>query len=193
MMIFGHLGIGSFLSAPFRRGLPMRWILLGTLLPDLIDKPLYYGLSFATGKHAAELGLISGTRTFGHTALLLVAMLLIALAAKNRVLAALSIGAATHLLLDGLSDQYIRAATGVNPESALLWPFFTQHFPVMPFDSLQAHVAHYQNPFTVGTEVGGVALLSWDLWKNRHRSEVLRFFRERRQARRLRKKMRKPT
>jgi len=31
------------------------------ILPDMIDKPLYYGLSFATGRHG--LGLISGTRS----------------------------------------------------------------------------------------------------------------------------------
>ncbi|MBI5201898.1 MAG: metal-dependent hydrolase, partial [Elusimicrobia bacterium] len=41
MIFFGHLGLGDALAAPVRRGLPRRWVLLGTVLPDLLDKPLY--------------------------------------------------------------------------------------------------------------------------------------------------------
>ena len=49
MFFFGHLGAGSRLASPFSKGLPRGLLLLGTLLPDLIDKPLFYGLLFLRG------------------------------------------------------------------------------------------------------------------------------------------------
>src|SRR4051812_43545813 len=104
MFVFGHLGIGSKLATPWAQGLPRRWLLVGTLLPDLIDKPLYYGLSFATGKSGTDLGLISGTRTFGHTALFLVLLALGSIIRRSRILAALALGTATHLLIDNFGD-----------------------------------------------------------------------------------------
>jgi hypothetical protein len=47
MFFFGHLGVGATLVRPWKERLPFRWVLLGAVLPDLIDKPLYYGLSWA--------------------------------------------------------------------------------------------------------------------------------------------------
>src|ERR1700733_5728748 len=100
MIFFGHLGIGLKTAQPFRRDLPLKPLLLGTLLPDLIDKTLYYGLSFATGRRGAELRLISGTRTFGHTILFTLALGAIAARRRSKTLAALALGSATHLFLD---------------------------------------------------------------------------------------------
>ena len=51
-----------------------RAFFVGALLPDLIDKPLYYGWSWLTGKHGADAGLISGTHLFGHTGVFLLAL-----------------------------------------------------------------------------------------------------------------------
>ncbi len=77
MFVLGHLGIGKRLAAhPYRRfsRVDKRAFFVGALLPDLIDKPLYYGWSWLTGKHGAEAGLISGTHLFGHTGLFLLAL-----------------------------------------------------------------------------------------------------------------------
>ena len=65
MFVFGHLGIGYKLASPWSRRLSKRLILLGTVLPDLIDKPVYYGLSWWTGKSGAALGLIDRARQVG--------------------------------------------------------------------------------------------------------------------------------
>src|SRR4051812_16556438 len=107
MFVFGHLGIGSKLATPWAMGLRRRWILLGTILPDLIDKPVYYGLSYARGLRGAALGLMSGTRTFGHTGALLLLMATFSILKKSRFLAALSLGMATHLLLDGITEHFL--------------------------------------------------------------------------------------
>src|SRR5687767_3274929 len=98
MFVFGHLGIGKTIADPTLRrySLPLAPLFIGSLLPDLIDKPLYYGLVALTGKRGAELELIHGTRTFGHTALLLLLILMW----KRPVVRALALGVLTHIALD---------------------------------------------------------------------------------------------
>ncbi|MCM2323807.1 MAG: metal-dependent hydrolase [Oligoflexia bacterium] len=171
MLFFGHLGIGNAIAAPFRRGLSLRWLLFGTVAPDLFDKALYYGLSWSTGRRGAELGLISGTRTVSHTALFLLLLCLVAWARKSRLVAALSLGIATHLLLDGLGDLYGHGMLG--PQSSpLLWPLLYSRFPVYPFADAAEHLATWRQPFILGGELVGLLLLSWEGWKLRHRREL---------------------
>ncbi len=175
MFILGHLGIGLRLAAllPGVARAP-RWIALGTLLPDLLDKPLYYGLSLATGKHAAALGLISGTRTLGHTALLGLA-LAAALALRGHRLAgrALLAGLFTHWLLDlggepaGALLQRLGLLAPLPPSAgpstlaAILFPALGLHFPVIPFRNVAEHFASLRNLYTVS----GEALGGWLLWR----------------------------
>lgn len=165
MIFFGHLGIGKALASAFRKGLPTRWLLLGTVLPDLVDKPLYYGLVLVTGKRAAELGMVSGTRTFGHTAIFVLMLGTFATLRRSRKLSALSLGIATHLLLDGLTDYYFLISHGLTPGSALLWPL--NSFPVMPHPTLREHVGAWRNPFLIVSEVIGVSFLVPDFAKAR--------------------------
>lgn len=186
MFIFGHLGIGNQIARPWSRGLSTRWILFGTLLPDIFDKILYYGFSFATGLHGADLGritLISGTRTFGHTALLLVVLTLLAQWRKSRILAALSLGMATHLLLDNVYDRLVfgeiasfsaDAADLSSAFQALVFPYFGWHFAVIPFQNMGEHFwAIFGNKALMGTEIAGVALLAWHAWKSQHGQELI--------------------
>ena len=130
MFIFGHLGIGSKLVHPFSRGLSDKAVLLGTILPDLIDKPLYYGFSFFTRKQGAELGMISGTRTLGHTALFLVLLTSSAYIKKSRFLTALSLGVATHLLRVARADNFLNNFYNFPIHSVLFWPFIIANFPL---------------------------------------------------------------
>ena len=139
MFFFGHMGIGSKLVAPWSKGLPRRWVLLGTLLPDLIDKPLYYGMALFTGRHGADLGLVSGTRTFGHTALFLLILSLIAILRSSKPLAALAVGVMTHLLLDNWVEHYFMGKVGAD-HLALFFPFLGFHFPVMPYGTFSEHL-----------------------------------------------------
>ena len=177
MWVFGHLGIGSKLAAPFSRKLPLKWVLIGTILPDLIDKPLYYGAVLATGKHAAEIGLISCTRTIGHTALFLFALSFIAFVRKSTLFAALTIGVATHLVLDGFQDYWFLRVLHFEGESSLvlaaLYPFYRTYFGTMPFDTLTEHLETLGRPMTLGAEIVGIAILGWDYWKKKWRFRKL--------------------
>src|SRR4051812_42997977 len=95
MFVLGHMGIGRALVRPWQRYFPVVAFFAGTLLPDIIDKPLY---------HFHLLGPMPATRMVGHTGLLVLGVALLALVTHARPLAAVAAGMATHLVLDCLMD-----------------------------------------------------------------------------------------
>ena len=158
MFWLGHMGIGLETAKIVDRDPPLKPLLLGTLLPDLLDKPLYYGLSWATGRHAAALSIVAGTRTFGHTILLTAAIYAAGAARKSRTATALALGMATHLVLDMATDLCVRNA-GFSMR-AFAWPLLGWQFPVYPFYGWHEHVMSVRHPFMIATEsIGAVCLL----------------------------------
>ena len=92
-----------------------RILLLGSLLPDIVDKPLGFWLLPELFNHS--------TRNIGHTlvfnlSLLVVGLLLLRLTQCSRPLC-LGLGSAGHLLLDHMWEQ----------PSKFLWPFYGWSFP----------------------------------------------------------------
>ncbi|MCC7442933.1 MAG: hypothetical protein IT285_14970 [Bdellovibrionales bacterium] len=173
MFILGHVGIGLKISKPFMGkgagGLSWAWTALGTLLPDLIDKPLYYGLSLVTGLKGAELGLISGSRTMGHTLLFLMILLGFAVLRRSKAAAALALGAATHLVLDHLGDSVGSIWNGglsvafdwANDQVVgLLWPLLGNRFPVYPFVDGADHLLGALKPHAIAAEAAGALILA---------------------------------
>ena len=157
MFLLGHLGIGLKTAQPLRRDLPLKPLLLGTLLPDLIDKPMYYGLAWATGRRGFDLGLISGTRTFGHTLLFTATLAALASARRSKILAALALGSATHLLLDVVSDVFTRKTD--YSLRILAWPLLGWRFPGYLYEGLGEHLGHFRQPFFLYAELIGAILL----------------------------------
>jgi hypothetical protein len=178
MFFLGHLGIGSKLVSPWSKGLPKWPLLLGTALPDLIDKPLYYIPHLITGRRGAELGLISGTRTFGHTALFALGITAYALLKKSRFFAALALGVGSHLLLDGLGDYLMHPAASQGwimqgGQSALFWPLTGNEYPVIPFKSIEEHLSMAQRPWIFIGEIVGFLILTMDSFIKRNRQVKL--------------------
>jgi hypothetical protein len=157
-----------------RPKLHLGWLVFGALLPDLIDKPLYYGLVFATGKRASDLGLISGTRTVGHTAIFLMIWIALAWLFRRRpagaILTAIAWGVASHVLLDNLGDlPGVMAGTHGDGPSTLdgfLYPLRGTHFPVSPFQSIGEHLLSATRLYVLAGEFLGLALLA-DAWRQR--------------------------
>jgi hypothetical protein len=147
----------------------MRWLVVGGLLPDLIDKPLYYGLVLATGKRGAELGLISGTRTFGHTGLHLLFWIGLWAIRRTPALAAMAWGVASHLLLDNIGDLF-GEHVGPTAFDALMFPLYGAHFPIAFFKSIKEHLLSIKNVYIAGGELGGAALLIWS-WARKRSSK----------------------
>lgn len=202
MFFLGHIGIGTWLSRPWRgqgrdraQTLPVWPVVLGTLLPDLIDKPLYYGWSWIQHAQGPALGLISGTRTFGHTVLLLLVIVGVAYGRRSKVGAALALGIATHLLLDQVSDSLFKSVWheewlvqpnhGPTFAHALFFPFLGWEFPYARFDSLASHLKSGSRTVTLGGEVLGLALILWQVWiaRNLRWPRIQSFWRKSKTAR----------
>ncbi len=170
MLPLGHLGIGSRLLGPYRTRFDWRLLYLGCLLPDLIDKPLYYALSLATGRHGAALGLFSGSRTIGHT--LLFFFLLAALSFGYRGFAAVAAGVATHLFLDNLGDLFApQAPLERLTVVALVFPLLGVRFPVAPFADFADHLMRdLTSIYSIAGELIGGAILLAAWFKQRRQS-----------------------
>lgn len=157
MFVLGHLGIGSRMLGPLRRRLPWPWLFFGCVLPDLIDKPLFYALLWSRGHPDA---FISGTRTFGHTGLFLLLLTALAALFRSRALWAVAAGVLTHLLLDGLGELFITPPDDAHFLIALSFPWYGVRFPVAHFDSLYEHLRiGAQSAYNIVGEVLGGAIL----------------------------------
>jgi hypothetical protein len=155
MFVLGHIGIGRAIARPWRSRLPVIPLIVGMLLPDLIDKPLYYSRAWA---------LITCTRTFGHTGLLILLIAAAAYVRRSRALAAVSVGMITHGILDCIVDL-----PAVGRESAtwvaMLWPLLGHEFVVFYFPSMKAHFLQLGSWQVVSGEVVGGMLMLIEWWR----------------------------
>ena len=135
-----------------RERLPARWLIFGCLLPDLIDKPLFYLVG--------PTKLISGSRTFGHTFLFLLALFLLALLSRRAAVWAIFAGVATHLALDIAGEVTVGASPDSSIWIALLFPLLGVRFPVAHFHTLLEHLrVSAENLYVIFGEVAGGAIL----------------------------------
>ncbi len=171
MLLFGHLGIGKRLALTVNRNLPLFPLLVGTLLPDLIDKPVYYGLSWITQRTGNNIPLFTCTRTLGHTCLFLLLWIFVskALRARKSMYAsscvAITAGIGTHLFLDLLSDGVLVGLLSSSPRPepaafvAFLYPLYLPRFSISTFSGLSDHASHALNPFNLACEIIGLIFL----------------------------------
>jgi hypothetical protein len=181
VFIFGHIGIGRKLASPWSRGLPFWPLVLGMLLPDLIDKSAFYALRFLGVTDT----IIDGTRTFAHTALFLLIVWAISGLMKSKNLLAVALGMATHLLLDNVADRLHDVFHPGTPTShsaaiALLWPLMGVRFSPFPFHSMGEHLSGNLQPEILIAEAVGLLLIGWDYWKTENRVELRKFLFSRR-------------
>lgn len=168
MFLFGHLGVGSRILTPFTKKLDLRWVLLGCILPDLLDKPLYYGTSLLSGQHGVANGLICGTRTFGHTVLFLTFFVGPMVLRRSKGFSALALGIASHLLLDSIVDTWMTHRVNI----PFLWPLPDWPFPVFPHKGAGSHLMNFFHPVIFWSEVVG-ALFCFELYlRNRKKRRI---------------------
>ena len=140
MFLLGHLGIALGLAwlLTFRSSarVDYRLILLGSVLPDLIDKPLGIALGLET-------------RIYGHTFVFLAAVLALGFVPRWASLRLLGFGAATHLLLDRIWDM----------PRIVLWPAYGWAFRPAPFDAGFWWDVIFMDPYVQAGEVLGAVVL----------------------------------
>ena len=140
MYTLGELGISLGLAwlvfFRFRERVDFRLVLLGGILPDLIDKPL-----------GAVLGLEA--RLWAHTLLFLAILTLLSRLPTLRALQWVAFGDAVHLLVDLMWEQ----------PNVALWPAFGWGFP----PGTQSLAGYFQilltNPYVQFGEIVGAAIL----------------------------------
>ncbi len=140
MFLLGHLGIGLglawLLNWKSDVRVDYRLVLVGSILPDLIDKPI--GIS---------LGL--ETRIWAHTFLFLVAVLAVSRVPAWGGLRLVGFGAATHLLLDEMWTQ----------RETFLYPAYFWVFPPARFSVDFWFEALLHDPVVQAGEIVGVTIL----------------------------------
>jgi membrane-bound metal-dependent hydrolase YbcI (DUF457 family) len=108
MLLFAHVGL-ALASSRFWKGAAVGFLALGSMLPDIIDKPA--GLIF--------FGTPAIGRTFAHTLLFLFILLWLAYSMRSIALVSISLGVFIHLALDSMWSTPV----------VLFWPAFG-NFPL---------------------------------------------------------------
>jgi hypothetical protein len=164
MFPFGHVGIGTHLiPRAVRERLPWRWLALGCLLPDLLDKPIWLAAQWL----GVELPQLESARLFGHTAWFAAAFAVAARLSRTRQLAALAYAIPTHLVLDMVTDWGRGGGWGAW-ERWLFWPLEIPRLHLLRAASpLQELSAELRVPVNFAAELLGATLLLWDFARAR--------------------------
>ena len=110
MLLFAHVGL-ALATARLNSQLDLLFLALGSMLPDIVDKPL--GLLLFGSPNMG--------RTFAHTLLFLIILAAVSLRQRDIRLASLSWGVLVHLILDSMWSSPV----------TLLWPLLGG-FPLAP-------------------------------------------------------------
>lgn len=162
MFVLGHIGIGRLIVGPRGRALPVAPFVFGTVLPDLIDKPMYY---------SGVWEFVSCTRTFGHTGLFLLSLAAVAWIRRSRAWGAVALAVATHLILDRVLDLQSRGTSSV--WIAFTWPFLYSHFAQYDL-RVSDHIRMFWRPDIFITEMIGLFLIVREYLKRRATGVPLR-------------------
>jgi hypothetical protein len=142
-----HLGLGALIVYVTlgRRRIDYRFVLVGAILPDVIDLPLSAVFGWPAGRGIAHTLLVTG----------ILFVLVVTVVPKTKRLAwfGLPVGFLTHLAADGM---------WASPRT-FLWPAFGMRFDTAPKEpyslALLTHpLAHWT---TWGGEVVGLGILVW--------------------------------
>jgi len=141
MLLFAHVGL-ALASARLLDRASLAFLILGSMLPDIIDKPL--GL--------VVFGSPSMGRTFAHTLLFLILLAFPALYYRDMRLISMAWGVQVHLVLDFMWNS---------PET-LLWPLLGA-FPSAPILDTLSYIemllAGLKDPGILLPEIAGLAYL----------------------------------
>ena len=158
-------GLFSWL-ARLSRHMDLRILLIGALLPDIIDKPL---------GHILLREELSSGRTYAHTLIFAILITLGGLFLRYRTgktwLLVLSLGTFVHLILDEMWSAQWR--------STILWPLYGTEFPEAELTGWLGNLwdALWQEPSVYIPEIiGGVIIVIflWILIRHRNLTEFLK-------------------
>jgi inner membrane protein len=154
----------SSILDPVAKFVDIRVLLIGSLLPDIIDKPLGHLILRET---------LSNGRTFGHTLLffLLITIIGVYLYKKSHKtwLIALSFGTSIHLILDQMWQN----------SHSLFWPLFGLYFEKTNISDWIPNMLHTlkTNPIEYISEGLGIVMITWLFYILANRKRIWVFIR----------------
>ena len=149
MLLFAHVGIALGM-ARFARRLDLAFLALGSMLPDIIDKPMGWVI-FGTPNNG---------RIFAHTLLFLLLVAALAFYLHSIAMASLAGGTFIHLVLDSM---------WVSPV-ILLWPILGGFPPAAHLDALsyiEMLLLGLRDPAVLVPELLGLAYLVYFVYERR--------------------------
>jgi membrane-bound metal-dependent hydrolase YbcI (DUF457 family) len=156
MIFFGHIGItlllGFIIFRFLKEKIDYRFLLVGAILPDLIDKPI---------GHYIFNSVFHNGRIFAHTILFILLLVVIAayLERKYRFtgVSVLALGAMAHLA----EDQIWRS-----PGTAL-WPLMGWEFPKLDLQDYAGYIwdVLLHDPNAYVPEIIGLAIIAGFVWR----------------------------
>ena len=179
MYIFGHLGFGAtathwLVSRKLNHRstkseastLLFGWAIIGCLLPDLLDKPLY----ILNRTLELEIPGIIGDKSIAHSILFCSLILAYSLFRNNLSLLSVSVGTFTHLFLDLLADTSVwwmyATVESIPPYSfsspklnGYFWPLLTTAFAPSSQESFNDYWVGLLRPVLLSYELIGALLL----------------------------------
>jgi hypothetical protein len=167
MFPLGHLGIGvRLVPARVRDRLHFGWLAFGCLLPDVLDKPVFFAAAKLARRGVPErfdvlLDALHGSRLFGHSVFFFAALAVAAALTRAEWLRAVAWGVATHLVLDLVPD--LLSGARLQWPSWLLWPVFGWGFPRWG----QVSGAHLEAILYYAGELVGAPLIVLELTRRR--------------------------
>lgn len=149
MLLFAHLGL-TLAAGRSIRWADLAFLTLGSMLPDIIDKPM--GLML--------FGTPAMGRTFAHTLVFLLVLSALSVHLKDVRLASASIGVLTHLILDSMWRS----------PAVIFWPLLG-NFPPAPemgtFDYIQGLLFSLRTPMVGLPEALGLSYLLFFAFQSR--------------------------
>jgi inner membrane protein len=146
------------------KSIDIRLLLVGALLPDIIDKPLghlFFSETFSNG------------RIFSHTLIFFIIITLVGLYLYRRWsklwLLVIAFGTGIHLILDQM---------WLTPQT-LLWPLFGFAFPKEDITGWLPDILHalLTDPAVYVPELIGAVILIWFVWILMHKGKTISFIR----------------
>jgi inner membrane protein len=163
--VYPGSGPASWLATLAER-VDIRILLIGSLLPDIIDKPIgrfFFKDTFNNG------------RIFSHTLLFLVVLiaggLILYLSRRKNWLLVLAFGTFLHLVMDGMWTE----------THTLFWPLYGFSFPKYPLSAQSWLMSIWHSvtdhPWYLIPELLGLVIIAWFLWQLVRRKKFFFFLR----------------
>jgi len=156
MIFFGHIGItlllGFIVFTLLKKKIDYRFLVVGAILPDLIDKPIGQYLFY---------GVFQNGRIFAHTILFVLLLVGLAIYVQRKYrftgIGVLALGALAHIT----EDQIWRS-----PGTAL-WPLLGLEFPKLDLQDYAGYIwdVLLHEPGACVPEIIGVAVTAGFVWR----------------------------